>query len=126
MAVIIAIIGGISLSGVLSINILERRVEIGILRSIGASNRAIGTLFITEGLILGWLSWLIAVPISIPFSQGLNTAVGLAVDTEMVFEYSTMSIWIWLIIITVLGVVASWFPSRGAIKVSVRESLSYE
>ncbi len=126
MAVVIAVIGGISLSGVLSINILERRVEIGILRSIGASNRAIGSLFITEGLILGWLSWLIAVPISIPFSQGLNTAVGSAVDTEMSFQFSNASIWIWLIIITVLGILASWFPSRGAIKVSVRESLSYE
>jgi putative ABC transport system permease protein len=126
MAIIIAVIGGISLSGVLSINILERRVEIGILRSIGASNRAIGTLFITEGLILGWLSWLLAVPLSIPFSQGLNTAVGLAVNTEMAFQYSTVSIWIWLIIITILGVIASWFPSRGAIRVSVRESLSYE
>ncbi len=126
MAVVIAVIGAISLSGVLSINILERRVEIGILRSIGASNRAIGTLFITEGLILGWLSWLIAVPISMPFSQGLNTAVGLAVDTEMSFQYSNISIWIWLIIVTILGILASWLPSRGAIKVSVRESLSYE
>ncbi|MDM8520812.1 FtsX-like permease family protein [Anaerolineales bacterium HSG6] len=126
MAVTIAIIGGISLSGVLSINILERRVEIGILRSIGASNNAIGTLFVTEGILLGWLSWLIAVPISIPFSQGLNAAVGLAVDTEMVFSYATISIWIWLGIITVLGIVASWIPSRSAIQVSVRESLSYE
>jgi len=126
MATTIAIIGGISLSGVLSINVMERRVEIGILRSIGASNNAIGTLFITEGILLGWLSWLIAVPLSIPFARGLNAAVGLAVNTEMVFDYSVTSVWIWLIIITVLGVVASWFPSRGAIKVSVRESLSYE
>ena len=47
MAIIIAVIGGISLSGILAINVMERRVEIGILRSIGASNGAIGTLFIT-------------------------------------------------------------------------------
>ena len=126
MAIIIAIIGGISLSGVLSINILERRVEIGILRSIGASNSAIGALFITEGLLLGWLSWLISVPLSIPFGQGLNAAVGLAVNADLVFDYSVTSIWIWLIVITALGVIASWFPARGAIKVSVRESLSYE
>jgi putative ABC transport system permease protein len=126
MAFIIATVGGLALSGVLAINVLERRVEIGILRSIGASNSAIGTLFITEGVILGWLSWLIAVPLSIPFSQGLTTAVGLAVDTELAFEYSVISVWIWLAIITVLGIAASWFPSRSAIRVSVRESLSYE
>ncbi len=105
---------------------MERRVEIGILRSIGASNGAIGTLFITEGVLLGWLSWLISVPLSLPFSRGLNVAVGLAVNTEMAFAYSTVSPWVWLTIVTVLGIVASWFPSRGAIRVSVRESLSYE
>jgi putative ABC transport system permease protein len=126
MAIIIAVVGGIALSGVLSINVLERRVEIGILRSIGASNNAIATLFITEGILMGWLSWLIAVPISIPFGEGLNTGVGLAVNAEMAFDYSVTSVWIWFIIITVLGFVASWFPARGAIGVSVRESLSYE
>ncbi len=126
MATVIAIVGGISLSGVLSINVLERRVEIGILRSIGASNRAIATLFITEGLLLAWLSWLIVVPLSFPVSNLLTTAVGTVLDSELVFDYSISSIWIWFVIVTILGVVASWFPSRGAIQVSVRESLSYE
>jgi putative ABC transport system permease protein len=126
MAIIIAVVGGIALSGVLSINVLERRVEIGILRSIGASNSAIGTLFITEGVILGWLSWLISVPLSIPFSRGLIAAVGAAVNAELSFNYSVTSIWIWLVIITGLGIAASWLPAKGAIKVSVRESLSYE
>ncbi len=126
MAIIIAIVGAIALSGVLSINVLERRVEIGILRAIGASNAAVGSLFITEGLLLGWLSWLIAVPISLPFSQALNSAIGLAVSFELSFDYALISIWIWLAIITILGILASWFPARGAIKVSVRESLSYE
>ncbi|MCB0196496.1 MAG: ABC transporter permease [Anaerolineae bacterium] len=126
MAIIIAVVGGIALSGVLSINVLERRVEIGILRSIGASNNAVATLFITEGILMGWLSWLIAVLISVPFGRGLNAGVGLAVDAEMVFDYSVASVWVWFIIITILGFVASWFPARGAIGVSVRESLSYE
>ncbi|MEW5958767.1 MAG: FtsX-like permease family protein [Chloroflexota bacterium] len=126
MAVLIAIVGGIALSGALAINVLERRIEIGILRAIGASNSAIGTLFITEGVLLGWLSWLIAVPISYPFGLGLSAAIGAAVNSEIGFDYSVTSVWVWLIIITVLGVAASWFPAKGAVKVSVRESLSYE
>ncbi len=126
MASLIAIIGGIALSGVLSINVLERRTEIGILRSIGASNNAIGILFITEGVLMGWLSWLIAVPLSLPIGQGLNAGVGAAVNAELSFEYSVTAVWVWFIIITALAIIASWFPARGAIRVSVRESLSYE
>ena len=56
MAVVIGLVGSIALSGVLSLNVLERTREIGVMRAIGASSWAIGRIFIGEGLILGWLS----------------------------------------------------------------------
>lgn len=126
MAVIIAIVGGISLSGTLSINVLERRREIGVLRAIGASNGAIGTLFVTEGLLLGWLSWLIVVLLSGSISPLLTQAISGAIGREIIFDYSEPSIIYWFAIITVLAVAASWGPAQGAIQVSIRESLSYE
>jgi putative ABC transport system permease protein len=57
MAIVIGAVGGIALSGVLSLNVMERTREIGVMRAIGASSGAIARLFIGEGLILGWLSW---------------------------------------------------------------------
>jgi putative ABC transport system permease protein len=67
MASVIALVGSISLSGTLTLNVLERRREIGVLRAIGASSGAIARLLIGEGLILGWLSWIIALPLSTAF-----------------------------------------------------------
>ncbi len=69
MAVVIAIVGSIALSGALALSVMERRREIGVMRATGASSFTIFRLFIGEGLILGWLSWLIAVPIAIPASS---------------------------------------------------------
>jgi putative ABC transport system permease protein len=66
MAVIIALVGSIALSGVLSLNVRERTREIGVMRAIGASSRSIARLFISEGLVLGLLSRLIALPLSLP------------------------------------------------------------
>lgn len=126
MAIIIAAVGGISLSGVLSINVLERQREIGVLRAIGASSGAIGTLFITEGLLLGWISWLIALLISRVASRFMTEAVGGALDTTIIYQYSLSGIWFWLLIITLMSAAASWLPAQGAINVSVRESLSYD
>lgn len=126
MALVIALVGGVALSGILAISVLERRVEIGIMRAIGASNRRIASIFIGEGVLMGWLSWLIAIPFSIPVSIGLNAAVGLALGNELVFHYAAFSIWLWLIIITLLAVAASWFPAKGAIRLSVRECLAYQ
>ncbi len=53
MAVVIALVGGVGLSGVLSLSVLslsvlERRREIGVMRAIGASSWQVLGLFIGE------------------------------------------------------------------------------
>ena len=61
MSALIAFVGAIGLAGTLSINVLERRREIGVMRAIGASSFQIARLFVGEGLILGLMAWVIAV-----------------------------------------------------------------
>jgi putative ABC transport system permease protein len=126
MAVVIGIVGSIALSGVLSLNVLERTREIGVLRAIGASSGAISGLFVGEGMILGWLSWLVALPLSIPAGRLMVQGLGAAVDTDLVYQFTPIGALCWLGIITLLSVAASWFPARGAARISVRESLVYE
>jgi ABC-type lipoprotein release transport system permease subunit len=35
-------------------------------------------------------------------------------------------VWIWLLIVVVLSIVASWAPARRATRISVSDSLAYE
>jgi putative ABC transport system permease protein len=126
MAVVIAMVGSLALSGVLSLNVLERRREIGVLRAIGASSAVIGGQFIGEGLILGWLSWLIAWPLSIPAGQLMVSGLSAALGSTLVYQYTPIGPLVWLGIITVLAIAASGLPARAASRVSVRESLAYE
>lgn len=126
MAVIIAVVGGVALSGVLSINVFERRREIGVMRAIGASSWQIFRLFIGEGLLLGWLSWLIALPLSIPAGLLLTTGLSTIMGGELSYAYSPQGMLYWLGIVTVLAVIASILPARGATRISVRESLAYQ
>ena len=126
MAVVIAIVGGVALSGVLSINMLERRREIGVMRAIGASSLQIFRLLVGEGLLLGWLSWLIALPLSIPAGLLLTTGLSAIMGGELSYDYSPAGMLYWLGIVTVLSIVASILPARGATRISVRESLAYQ
>jgi len=126
MGVIIAVVGGVGLSGVLTLNVLERRREIGVMRSIGASSWRVIRLSIGEGILLGWTSWLIALPLSIPAAYLLATrGLSLALNQQLSYRFTPMGAVIWLILITLLAIAASSFPARSAARVSVRESLTY-
>jgi len=126
MALIIGVVGSIGLSGALSLSVLERRREIGMMRAIGASSGAIARLFIGEGLMLGWLSWLLALPFTPSAGQLMVKGLGAALGGELVYKYTPTGAILWLVIITVLSIIASLLPARNALRVSVRESLAYE
>ena len=126
MTVLIAAVGGLGLSGTLSINVMERTREIGVMRAVGASSSDIGRIFMGEGLLLGLLSWLIALPLSSFAGKEFVIALGRILDFPFQYLYSAESIWLWFIIIFIISVSASWLPSRRATQISVRESLAYE
>ena len=126
MAVTIGAVGSIALSGALSLSVMERRREIGVMRAIGASSWTIFRLFIGEGLILGWLSWLIALPLAIPAGQIMVSTIGNAFQIDFLYHYTPTGSLMWFFIITVLSIIASWIPARGATLISVRESLAYQ
>ena len=126
MAVVIGLVGSIALAGVLSLNVLERRREIGVLRAVGATSGVIAGLFVGEGLILGWLSWLIALPLSMPAGQLMVEGLSNALGTDLVYRQTPAGALLWLAIITVLSVLAALLPARAATRISVRDSLAYE
>ncbi len=126
MAIIMGFVGNIALSGTLSISVLERCREIGVMRAIGASSGIISRLFFGEGVLPGWLSWLIALPLSLPAGGLTLEGLGAAIGFDLVYNYTPNGAFHRLIIITVLSIGASYFPARGSTRVSVRESLAYQ
>jgi putative ABC transport system permease protein len=127
MAVLVAVVGSIGLASAMSINVVERTREIGVMRAVGATARAIITAFVVEGVFVGCLSWLLAVPLSLPGAYVLGTVVGQAiVQIPLDFAYSVSGAFLWLVIIVILSALASLWPTLRAIQVSVHQSLAYE
>ncbi|MEW5959837.1 MAG: ABC transporter permease [Chloroflexota bacterium] len=127
MAVVLAIVGGLGLSGTMSINVLERGREIGVMRAIGASDGAVLQLVIVEGVLIGLLSWLAGVILALPLSKLLSDLVGLEMlQQPLDFAFSARGIGLWLVIAIVLAGLASLLPARGASRLTVREVLAYE
>jgi putative ABC transport system permease protein len=127
MAVMIAIVGGLGLMGTMSINVLERTREIGVMRAVGASNLDIQSIVIVEGMVVGLISWAISILLSIPITGILCFGVGMAILTApMPVVYGTTGIIAWLIFTLFLASVASALPARRASRLTVRDTLAYE
>lgn len=126
LAVIVAVVGGIGLMGALSISVVERTKEIGVLRAIGARTRTILAMFVMEGMLQGGLSWGISVSISLLFARILADMMGrIILNMPLDYQYNTQAMFVWLGVILVISILASILPARNATRVSVRDSLAY-
>jgi putative ABC transport system permease protein len=127
MAILLGLVGGLGLMGTMSINVLERTREIGVMRAVGASNGAVLRIVLVEGLIIGLISWLLGGLVALPASQILTSVVGTALlQAAPSYIFSTSGALLWLFIIIVLAFLASYLPARQASQLTVREVLSYE
>lgn len=127
MALLLGIVGGLGLMGTMSINVLERTREIGVMRAIGASDGAILRIVLAEGLIIGLMSWTLGGLIALPASQFLTDAVGqILLQASPSYIFSTGGALLWLVIVLFLAFFASLMPARHASRLTVREVLSYE
>ena len=127
MAILLAVVGAMGLMGTMSLNVLERTREIGVMRAIGASDGSVLRIVIVEGVLIGFFSWLLAIVLALPLSKILSDAVGVSIlESTLRFSFSTGGTLLWLGIVIFLSALASFMPARSASRVTVREVLAYE
>lgn len=127
MASLIAVVGGVGLMGTMSMNVMERTREIGVMRSIGATNSAIRTMVLTEGILIGLISWLLGTLLALPISKVLANLIGVAfIETPLTFRFAVDGFAIWMITVVLISAIASLIPANHAVRLTVRDILAYE
>ena len=127
MAVLIAIVGGLGLMGTMSLNVIERTREIGVMRAVGAGNGAILKVVMVEGLFIGLISWVVGAIAALPISKLLSDGVGVAfMDAPLSYTFSTQGALLWLALMLILAGLASFLPAWNASRLTIREVLAYE
>jgi len=127
MSLILGVVGGLGLAGTMTMNVVERSREIGVMRAIGARDRSVLAVFLTEGLLIGLLAWIVGVLISLPISKLLSDALGMSfVQRPLEFTPALDGILLWGVVVAVLAIVASFLPAWRATRLAVREVLAYE
>ncbi|MFO7679716.1 MAG: FtsX-like permease family protein [Chloroflexota bacterium] len=127
MAVLIALVGGLGLMGTMSINVMERTREIGVMRAVGASDGSVMRIVLVEGIFVGIISWVLGALLAYPMGKLLSDAVGIAfMEAPLTYSFSTNGAIGWLLAVLVIAAIASLLPAWNASRLSVRETLAYE
>jgi putative ABC transport system permease protein len=126
MSQLMIVVGGLGLASTMSLAVLERTREIGVLRAIGARRAAILTLVQVEGLVIGIASWLLAIPLSLPMSVLLGQAFGrIMIPVPVTFVPEPSGVGRWLVVVVGVSIIASAWPAFRAMKISTAAALSY-
>jgi putative ABC transport system permease protein len=127
MSVLTALVGSIGLTGSLSLNVMERTREIGVMRAIGASNHILIRMVLVEGMAMGFLSWLAGSLLALPVSKMMADSVSLALfDAASGFNLTFVGFGLWMMTVALLSAVASLMPALSASRLTIREVLAYE
>jgi putative ABC transport system permease protein len=119
IASISLIVGGIGLFSTLLISINERMMEIGIRKSIGATNFNILTLFLMEAIILA----LIGALIGVGFSSGLIMIITKAINFN--FPIPVEGILLGLGFAILIGLVSGLYPAIKASRIDPIKAIYY-
>ncbi len=115
-AAISLIVSTIMIAIIIYTSVLERRKEIGVLRSIGARKKDISRVFLAESAILGGYSGLIGVIISVGFSFAISAILKTIFKISGLMYISWWQCLLMFAISILLSMFAGFIPSRIAAK----------
>lgn len=124
IAAISLAVGGIGIMNNMYTSVLERTKEIGVMKSIGAKNSAIFTIFFVESGLLGMVGGIIGIILGMIFAFGLSAAGRVFLGSELIqASVSLFLIFGALLFSFTLGTAFGLLPAYQASKLNPVDSL---
>ena len=122
---LILIPAGLGLLNTLTINVLERTREIGVIRATGGTRKQVRRMVMAEALLLGLFGASIGVLAGVAMSYGFTLAFG-SIGWEVPYVFPVMGIIAALVLAILVAMVSSILPARNAAKLDIIRALQYE
>lgn len=125
MSLLVGAIGALGVLNTLTLNVVERRREVGVLRVLGGSNASLVEAFLTEGVSFGLAGWMVGSAIGYPLGA-LLTRVMESVLFHIDYVFDLRMVLTSLIFALVLAGAASLVPALAAARLKTGQVLRYE
>lgn len=129
--VIALVVAAIGLVNTMTISLLEKTQEVGIMRAIGASAWDISRIFLSQSLLTGFFGGIGGILIGVLFGNIINGFVNLLAKTlggepVNLFFYPVWFIIFIILLSTIVGLTAGIWPARKAAKINALDALKYK
>jgi putative ABC transport system permease protein len=126
MALISIVVGSLGIVNTLTMSVIERTREIGMLRAIGMTRMQIIRMVLAEAGLMGVIGGVLGVGTGIVLARILFIGMTTMSGYRLTFVLPPEGIVISLIAAVVISQIAAIFPSRRASKVKILEAVRYE
>ncbi|MCB0972792.1 MAG: FtsX-like permease family protein [Acidimicrobiales bacterium] len=121
MSVAVAVIGIVN---TLSLSIIERRRELGLLRAVGMVDRRVQRMVRLESVLISLLGTLTGVLFGLGSGWALVFAVNRSAETDLSYSLPLLQLVVVLVLGVVLGYLASLIPARRSTRLDVLDAIN--
>jgi putative ABC transport system permease protein len=126
LGVVLGVVGALALASAMSLSVVERTREFGVMQTLGATPARVIWVVVAEALFIGALSWLAAVALAVLLSSLIGAAVGSALfGAPLPLVVSPVAVLAWLAVALLGSAAASAYPASAASRLTIRETLAY-
>jgi len=125
LGLLVVAISMVGLINAITMSVLERTREIGVLRCIGARARDIRRIFTAEGIVVSLAGWLLGIPIGYALARAFNWLLLEVVGIEFGFTFPPLNVLLALVGTVVLALLIMRIPLRRAVRFKPGEAIRY-
>ena len=124
IAIVMALVGLLGLASSLGTAVIERTREFGTMRAMGMRSGDVIRSVLGEGVLIGLLSWIAAVIVSLPLSAWVGAVLASISAQELSPQLSPFGAGLWLCVVLLGSMLVSSYPAKRASQLTIKQTLS--
>jgi putative ABC transport system permease protein len=126
LALIAIVVASLGVVNTLTMNVMERTQEIGMLRSVGMTRRQVGKMILAEAGMMGLVGGSVGLVFGLFLSHAVLSTINSMMGYELTYALPVQGIIVSLVIALIVSQLAALWPARRAAQMQIIEAIQFE